>query len=105
MWEVRNSKEIICQFLGIAMESCYIEQANGRWECFERAEAASSIDYSGTRVIELIFCSPVFKVVLHHSEAGIRCASVCLSQHHYTSQENGLDHTVSECPKFSVSTP
>lgn len=76
MWEVCNSEGIICQFLGIMMESHYVEQANGRWESFERAEAASRLDCSRTRLIVLIFCSPVFKVVLHHSEIGIRCVSM-----------------------------
>lgn len=78
MCEVYNSEGIICQFQGITMESHYVEQANGRWEWFEKAEAASSVDCSGARLITLIFCSPVFKVVLHHSEAGIRCASMFL---------------------------
>ena len=60
------------------MESRYVEQANAGQECFERDEAANSVDCSGTRLIALIFCSPVFKVVLHHSETGIRCASIFL---------------------------
>lgn len=69
MWEAYNLERIICQFLGTVMESHYVEQAKDRWECFERAEAASSVDSSGTRLAALIFCSRVFKVVFHHSEA------------------------------------
>lgn len=73
MWDFYTSEEIICQFPGIAAESCYVERVNGRWERFERAEAASSVDCSGTRLVVLIFCNPVFKAVLQ-SEAGIRRA-------------------------------
>lgn len=60
-----------------SMESHYIEQTSGGWECFGRAEVATSIDCSGAILIMLIFC-PVFEAVLHHSEARTRCASMFL---------------------------
>lgn len=51
----QNSEITVCQFLGIKTEPCYVQQANGRLECSERAEAASRVDCLGRGLIVLIF--------------------------------------------------